>query len=66
MFEDIIKKEKIENLKDFPGKNFKGLVTNCFIKARNGEFIFYLSSEGIYPKLDGYAIIPIEDYKKLK
>ena len=46
-------------------------VTNCFIKARPQEdgstpTLFYQNQSEIRPYLDGYAIIPKEDYKELE
>jgi hypothetical protein len=41
-------------------------VENCFISSKvEGEELFLIEDGEIYPKLDGYAIIPIDNYKKL-
>jgi hypothetical protein len=39
---------------------------NCILNGRDGEIIFSMDEKfQISPHLDGYAIIPIEEYKKL-
>jgi len=39
-------------------------VINCYIQSR-GEILFYQMDGAIIPNLDGYAIIPIEEYERL-
>jgi hypothetical protein len=44
----------------------KSYVKNCFLWVRDGDFIFETTQDGeILPRLDRYAIIPIEEYEKL-
>jgi len=46
-----------------------GYVHNCLLEPRgdDGGGLFVVSREGkVTPKLDGYAIIPVESYKKLQ
>jgi len=44
----------------------KAYVRNCLIVGRDRETIFELDGDYIHPQLDGYAIIPMEDYRRLK
>lgn len=40
-------------------------INNCFLKTKKSDInkpIFYGNSKGIYARLDGYAIVPIEEY----
>ena len=43
-----------------------GYVRNCHISAREGDTLFSLFEGNFRPYLDGYAIIPIEEYERLK
>lgn len=41
-------------------------VRNCFIKKREEDsYLFYSTAVGIFARLNGYAIIPTEEYEKL-
>ena len=42
------------------------ILKNCFIKSRDGEDLFHIHKDRIHPVLDGYAIIPIEEYQQLE
>lgn len=45
----------------------QGFISNCIIIPRDGETLFVQSRDGIItPRLDGYVILPIEEYKQLK
>ena len=44
-----------------------GWLRNCQIMPRDGEdVLFSTNGDGIRPYLDGYAIIPVEEYNRLK
>ena len=58
----IIKFKKEEEIDD------KSIITNCFIKPKKNEKNFLFTNYGgekFIVKLDGYAIIPLEEYNKL-
>ena len=40
-------------------------IKNCYLCARKGETIFHQTADAIIPLLDGYAIIPCEEYDRL-
>lgn len=42
----------------------KPTVINCIIRSR-GEILFYGVEGAIIPNLDGYAVIPREEYERL-
>jgi len=43
-----------------------GYIRNCYLGARDGEAIFHGREDGItVPTLNGYAIIPMEEYVRL-
>lgn len=47
-------------------EKFQSRLTNCLIITRDGETLFYFDEEDrILASLDGYAIIPIEEYERL-
>ena len=47
-------------------ENGMAYVTNCTIKPREGDpILFEIEGDVINPKLDGYAIIPVEEYNDL-
>ncbi len=53
-------KEKTQEIESY--------VHNSFIKAKEndeGKYLFSVTPEGIYARLDGYAIVPIEEYFEL-
>ena len=53
---NITKQDQYEN----------GYVKNCIINAKEGETAFSIDTKGkITPYLDGYAIIPVEEYERL-
>jgi hypothetical protein len=43
-------------------------VRNCYVNMREGtDFLFYVDAEGrLFCHLDGYAIVPKEEYFKLR
>ena len=41
-------------------------VKNCYIQAREGDYCFDQNDDGIFAHLDGYAIIPIEEFERLR
>ena len=41
-------------------------VNNCLIKSRDSETLFICTKDQIIPNLDGYAIIPKEEYDALE
>jgi hypothetical protein len=43
-----------------------GWAHNCLLSMREGEQLFHQDSVSIRPTLDGYAIIPIEQYEAMK
>lgn len=43
----------------------KPKVQNCLIVPRQGEILFTLTEDQIIPNLDGYAIVPREQYEQL-
>ena len=52
-------------------KTFFGKMCNCLIRPKGTEdFLFYRKEVNgetmLFPNLDGYAIIPMEEYKELK
>lgn len=51
-----------------PPSEPKGYLRNCLISARiDGPNIFEIDLEGnVYACLDGYAILPMEEYVRLK
>ena len=46
----------------------QGYVKNCYFEPKEGDTLFEVDgvTGEVHPTLDGYAIIPIEVYKKLK
>jgi hypothetical protein len=38
-------------------------IKNCYISPRPGDTLFISTKDGIIATLDGYAIIPMEDYE---
>jgi len=48
--------------------NNESFVTNCLIRPRRSSLmpLFEYSPDKIIVRLDSYAIIPIEEYNKLK
>jgi hypothetical protein len=46
---------------------FESKLNNCLIVPRNsGEILFEVGEHGVRCSLDGYAIIPMEQYEALK
>lgn len=46
-------------------KEIESYLHNSFIKPREDDkdkYMFYGTSEGVYARLNGYAIVPIEEY----
>ena len=59
MFEDVLNEKK----KDTLGLDTCGLVTNCFLWPRpDGEYMFFERDEKTLANLNGYAILPVEEY----
>lgn len=45
----------------------KSFIKNCIISAKENDTLFASNKDGqIIARLDGYAIIPVEEYKKMK
>lgn len=44
----------------------EGYIRNCVIRPRENHAGFLLNSETGEARLDGYAIIPVEEYERLK
>ena len=46
-------------------RNECGFVDNCLIKPRDGQQgpLFVGTLSGIHPRLDGYAIVPRDEYE---
>lgn len=44
-------------------EQIESYVRNCYIKSRDGEALFTFDGATVTPQLDGYAIIPNEDYE---
>ena len=48
------------------GKLFEDKLENCFIKNREGDdLLFSMKNDEVHASLDGYAIVPMEDYEAL-
>lgn len=61
--------KQIEGLGFSDEESKKGFLKNCLIKTRNDEnpYLFYGHKDGsITAHLDSYAIIPLEEYHRLK
>ena len=43
----------------------KSYVINCLLSPKNGDTIFSIEGDDIFPHLDGYAIIPMQEYERL-
>jgi hypothetical protein len=49
-------------------QEIESYVHNSFIKAKENDkekYLFYGTSDGIYARLNGYAVVPIEEYFEL-
>jgi len=46
----------------------ESFVKNCLISTvgRDAETLFIKTSQGVFARLDGYAVIPREEYERLK
>jgi hypothetical protein len=44
----------------------RGYVIDCLLKPRKGETLFEINGDIITPRLQGYAIIPKEEFLELK
>lgn len=46
-------------------KDFESKVHNSFVCARKGEMIFAVVDGNVLASLDGYVVMPYEDFNKL-
>jgi hypothetical protein len=47
--------------------DFRPRLNNCYIVTRKGDGpLFYSDGESIHVSLDGYAIVPIEQYREMR
>ena len=47
-------------------EDVKSYLTNCVLKARRGDDYMFSQRDGnVFTHLDGYAIIPVEEYNSL-
>lgn len=42
-----------------------GYVKNCLIKPKSGDILFIETKDSVVPCLNGYAIVPLEEYNDL-